>query len=126
MDIFEHLAKIEGMAQEDANKPSDMINPHMQNENNQAMGASFAGRAGTLHSNVFGGIYSGNNPFQVGGIGNFGYSGNLHADNFGHVRVGDSPFISGRINNHGNSGELHNDQFGNIHIGHSPFKIGEL
>ena len=83
--------------------------------------ASFAADTGTLHTDGWGNVYSGRNPFPVALVDSLS-EGPLHVNVFGEVFVGNDPFPIGEIDNHGQEGELHNDVFGDTYIGDSPFR----
>jgi hypothetical protein len=126
MTIFEHLDSIEKMVEQAKQDIGNYAMLATGSGMENAFSKGFAGGAGTLHSNVFGNMYSGSSPFSVGKINSHGASGAMHSDVFGNLRVGDSPFVVGHINSHGQAGEVHSDVFGQVRVGDSPFVSGNL
>ncbi len=81
--------------------------------------------AGVLHTDVFGNIYDGDSPFQIGKVNLSGGEGRLYVDEFGYLYVEGSPFSIGKFSSVSGKGFLHADEFGRIRAGDSPFDIDE-
>lgn len=98
MTLLEHLDAIEDMVKRKCRSDAEYLLMAGGASAAPAFGAAaYAGQAGVLHSNVFGNVYSGNNPFSVGHTGKMGQAGVLHNDIFENVFAGDSPFSVGNV-----------------------------